>query len=145
MVDQGGKPVEVLNLAISRANDKAGKANWVLLACTVPDTELWASQLSETYEAESRFLTINSGTIDFTPARAFIRSIRCSTVLGDNSSRLPTARADSPSRSSWIIDRSMSSKRTSCTTAEMEWISPRITRQAYLNAAVEIQALNGLS
>ncbi|QCL76497.1 MULTISPECIES: invasion associated locus B family protein [Agrobacterium] len=40
MVDQGGKPVEVLNLAISRANDKAGKANWALVALTPLDVHL---------------------------------------------------------------------------------------------------------
>lgn len=40
MVDQGGKPVEVLNLAISHANDKAGKANWALVALTPLDVHL---------------------------------------------------------------------------------------------------------
>ena len=40
MVNQDGKPVEVLNLAVSRANDKAGKADWALVVLTPLDVHL---------------------------------------------------------------------------------------------------------
>ena len=40
MVDQGGKPVEVLNLAVSHASDKAGKATWALVVLTPLDVHL---------------------------------------------------------------------------------------------------------
>lgn len=40
MVNQDAKSVEVINLAISRANDKAGKANWALVALTPLDVDL---------------------------------------------------------------------------------------------------------
>ncbi|MBO0131601.1 invasion associated locus B family protein [Agrobacterium burrii] len=40
MVSQNGKPLEVLNLAVSRANDKAGKADWALVVLTPLDVHL---------------------------------------------------------------------------------------------------------
>ncbi|WP_332304095.1 hypothetical protein [Rhizobium sp. GR12] len=57
------------------------KFNVYMRRCHIHDRTslVWFSK-AEAYEAESRFLAINSGTIDFTPARAFIFSMRCSTV-----------------------------------------------------------------
>lgn len=40
MVNQDGKPVEILNLAVSRASDKAGKADWALVVLTPLDVQL---------------------------------------------------------------------------------------------------------
>jgi invasion protein IalB len=40
MVNQDGKPIEILNLAVSRANDKAGKADWALVVLTPLDVHL---------------------------------------------------------------------------------------------------------
>lgn len=40
MVNEDGKPVEILNLAVSRANDKAGKADWALVVLTPLDVHL---------------------------------------------------------------------------------------------------------
>lgn len=39
-VNQGGKVIEILNLAVSRANDKAGKVEWALVALTPLDVHL---------------------------------------------------------------------------------------------------------
>lgn len=40
MVDQDGKAVEILNLAVSRVNDKAGNAEWALVVLTPLDVHL---------------------------------------------------------------------------------------------------------
>jgi len=40
MVNQDGNPVEVLNLAVSRASDKAGKVDWALVVLTPLDVHL---------------------------------------------------------------------------------------------------------
>jgi|GEM_PF-702844 len=40
IVNNNGTMVEVLNLAVSRANDKAGKANWALIVLTWLDVHL---------------------------------------------------------------------------------------------------------
>lgn len=40
MVSQDGKPAEILNLAVSRANDKARKADWALVVLTPLDVQL---------------------------------------------------------------------------------------------------------
>ena len=39
-VNQDGKAVDILNLAVSRANDKAGKVEWALIALTPMDVHL---------------------------------------------------------------------------------------------------------
>jgi invasion protein IalB len=40
MIEQNGKRIEILNLAISRARDKAGKVDWALVALTPLDVHL---------------------------------------------------------------------------------------------------------
>lgn len=40
MVNQDGKPVEILNLAVSKASDKAGKVDWALVVLTPLDVQL---------------------------------------------------------------------------------------------------------
>ena len=40
MVNQDGKSVEVLSLAVSRANDKAGRADWAMVVLTPLDVHL---------------------------------------------------------------------------------------------------------
>jgi invasion protein IalB len=42
MIDLDGKPVELLNLAISKAHDKAGKVEWAMVVLTPLDVELSA-------------------------------------------------------------------------------------------------------
>lgn len=40
MVDVDGKPVELLSLAVTRASDKAGDANWAMVVLTPLDVQL---------------------------------------------------------------------------------------------------------
>lgn len=40
MVDVDGKPVELLNLAVTRASDKAGEAKWAMVVLTPLDVQL---------------------------------------------------------------------------------------------------------
>ena len=40
MVDVDGKPVELLSLAVTRASDKTGEANWAMVVLTPLDVQL---------------------------------------------------------------------------------------------------------